>query len=80
MFKDISLEFSDGTKVDYQLNDFYGGIDEWNVVTINDPPQSDFVKIKAKSVYGTNNNGFNEIRIFGCLTAGILCDYTIAHI
>ena len=64
MFKDISLEFSDGTKVDYTLNNVH---QDWNAVAIDKRPISKFVKITAKSVYGTINNGFSEIRVFGCL-------------
>ena len=64
MFKDVSLEFSDGTKVDSKLNNVHH---DWNEVTLVNPPSSEFVKVTAKSVYGTINNGFSEIRIFGCL-------------
>ena len=65
MFKDISLEFSDGTKDDYTLNNVH---QDWNAVAIDKRPMSSFVKIMAKSVYGTINNGFSEIQIFGSLT------------
>ena len=66
MFKNITLEFSDGTKVDYTLNDQHK---YWNVVDLADnAPVSDFVKITATSVYGAVNNGFSDVRVFGCLT------------
>ena len=64
MFKDVSLEFSDGTKFDYKLNNVHH---DWNEVILDNPPISDLVKVEAKTVYGTVNNGFSEIRIFGCL-------------
>ena len=64
-FKDISLEFSDGTIVEYKLNNKYR---DWNDVVLANPPLSDFVKITGKNSYGSGlNNGFSEIRILGCV-------------
>ena len=72
MFKGISLEFSDGQKVDFTLNKvpFTNGL-VWNDVYLPSTPISTYVKITAKSVYGTINNGFSEIQVLGC-PAGIL--------
>ena len=69
MFKDISLEFSDGTIANYTLNNVH---QDWNEVDlINSPAISDFVRITATSVYGAGNNGFSDVRVFGCLTGNI---------
>ena len=79
MFKDISLKFSDGTKVDYKLSrNRY-----WNEVVLSYPVVSVFVKIIGENVYKTSgfvpgrppwkqearrpdNPGFSEIQVFGC--------------
>ena len=64
MFKDISLEFADGTKVDYKLNSVQN---EWNTIILTNRPSSSYVKILVKSVYdGTSYPGFSEIRMYGC--------------
>ena len=67
MFKGISLEFSDGKKVDFTLNNipFTSGL-IWNDIVFPNDPMSDYVKITATSVYGTINNGFSDIRVYGC--------------
>ena len=67
MFKDVELEFSDGTKVDFELNSipFTQGL-EWNNVILATPAMSTFVTITATSVYGAINNGFSDIRVFEC--------------
>ena len=67
MFKDIFLEFSDGQKVDFRLNNipFSSGL-VWNEITLPSNPVSDYVRITATSVYSTINNGFSEIRVYGC--------------
>ena len=68
MFKDLSLEFSDGLKVDYKLNSvpFNEGGLVWNEIVFPNNPISDYVKITAKSVYSAINNGFSDIRVYGC--------------
>ena len=64
-FKVISLEFSDGTKIEHEL----GNNLNFNEITLD--KETHVVKITAISSYSTElptgNNGFNDIKIFGCL-------------
>ena len=73
MFKEISLEFSDGTKVDHTLS----SNPNWNDVDLSRPVVTVFVKITGKSVYvqpwwkdfsdkNAIHHGFSNIRVFGC--------------
>ena len=73
MFKDLSLEFSDGQKVDFRLNNvpFTSGL-VWNEIIFPNNPVSDYVKITATSVYSTINNGFSDIRVYGCAEGNFL--------
>ena len=73
MFKDLSLEFSDGQKVDFTLNNvpFTSGL-VWNEIIFPNNPVSDYVKITATSVYSTINNGFSDIRVYGCAEGNFL--------
>ena len=71
MFKNISLEFSNGRIVNYTLNNYFNNYPTkyWNEIDlINNPPASEFVKITATSVYGSGHNGFADVRVYGCLT------------
>ena len=72
LFKGISLEFSDGKKVEYTLNNisYLGGL-VWNEVVLTRAPISDYVKITATSVYGAINNGFSDIQVFGCVNGSL---------
>ena len=63
MFKEIELEFSSGVIIGSTLHMVSGN---WSQIDLDDPLNTDFVKITAISVYGTANNGFSEIQIFGC--------------
>ena len=69
LFKGISLEFSDGQTSTFTLNNIPytapGGL-VWNNIPFPKHPSSDYVKITATSVYGTINNGFSDIRVYGC--------------
>ena len=38
----------------------------WNIISLSKPVTTSWVKITVKAVYGTVNNGFKEIQIFGC--------------
>ena len=64
MFKLVTLEFNSMAKVDYTLNSDTSH--QWNVVTLFHIPNTNYLKIIAKTVYGTINNGFSEIRVTGC--------------
>ena len=67
-FKDISLEFSDGTFVDYTLNYTYPS-KEWAEIDLSsygNLSNTNYVNISAHSVYTKLNNGFSEIKVFGC--------------
>jgi len=62
--KQVSLETSSGWSQTAGLpakGDRY-----WNIITLAKPVTTSWVKIKVKAVYGTVNNGFKEIQIFGC--------------
>ena len=63
-FKDITLMFSDGTNQTATLQD--GTDPEWNVVMVNPSVKTNSIKILAISAYGQANNGFSEIRFYGC--------------
>ena len=53
VFKKLSVNESQGDRY-------------WNIITLAKPVTTSWVKIKVKAVYGTVNNGFKEIQIFGC--------------
>ena len=38
----------------------------WNIISLSKPVTTSWVKITVKAVYGTVNNGFKEIQVFGC--------------
>ena len=80
MFKGISLEFSDGKKVDFTLNNipFTNGL-VWNDIVFPQDPMSDYVKITATSVYGTINNGFSDIRVYGCREGNLIMALSYLH-
>ena len=64
-FKGIKIEFSNGAAIEHILqNDL-----ELNDVPLASTHVTDFVKITSTSHYGkeNSNNGFSEIRIFGCV-------------
>ena len=67
-FKDISLEFSDGTLVNFALPNTYPTKqwEEIDLTTYGDGIPSNYVKISAKSVYKSVNNGFTEVKVFAC--------------
>ena len=69
LFKGISFEFSNGEKFEFTLNNIpYTSANGLvcNNIKFPNNPSSDYVKITATSVYGTINNGFSDIRVFGC--------------
>ena len=42
------------------------GDKHWNIIKLSNNIVTDSIKITIKEVYGTVNNGFKEIQIFGC--------------
>ena len=62
MFKNISLEFEDGTIENFALGT---GV-EWSELILTETAASKFVKIKGLEVYGDQKNGFREVEVFGC--------------
>ena len=68
LFKDVSFDFSDGQKIYATLNNITYKIGlVWNEIVFPSHPESDYIKITATSVYSTINNGFSDIRVYGCL-------------
>ena len=73
-FKGIKIEFSDGAGVDHDLEDTMN----MNEIALTSSHVTDFVKITSTSHIphpwgnGHNgNNGFSDIRIFGCVEGRI---------
>ena len=72
IFQNISLEFSNGQKVNYSLNDMpYPNKLDWNEEVLIMPPNnpvSKFVNIMATSEKddGIVTHGFSDIQLFGC--------------
>jgi len=62
--KKVELQFSSGLKQMATLP--AKGDKHWNIIRLSNGVLSDSVKITVKDVYGTINNGFKEIQIFGC--------------
>ena len=61
-FKDISLEFSNTTSVDFTLSD--GQV--WEEIRLDDANvETNYVNISAINVYNKINNGFSELKVFG---------------
>ena len=63
-FKDINLSFSDGTQMLHALQN--GDKPEWYIVELNPIVEAKYVRLTGITVFGTHNNGFSEIKIFGC--------------
>ena len=63
-FKDIILEFSNGESYDYTLND--NSMISNQVVFVK-LVISEYLRITAISTYGTHDNGYSDIKIFGCI-------------
>ena len=63
-FKEILMEFSNGKSHYYTLND-----DPMisNKVVFLKLMVSDYLRITATSAYGTFDNGYSDIKVFGCL-------------
>ena len=62
-FKDISLEFLDGNPADFSLSN--GKV--WEEIELdNNNITTNYVKISAINVYNKVNNGFAELKVFGC--------------
>ena len=70
IFKNISLRFSDGTEVHHTLNNIphTSGL-EWTELRFSNitNPVSNYVNITASGVYARGNNGFSDIRVYGCV-------------
>ena len=62
-FKDVSLEFSVGAPVSFTLSNHK----VWETIELDDDSILTFyVKITAINVYNKINNGFAELKLFGC--------------
>ena len=67
-FKDISLEFSNTTSVDFTLSD--GQV--WEEIRLDDANvETNYVNISAINVYNKINNGFSELKVFGGKTISV---------
>jgi len=62
--KQVSLDTSSGWSQTAGLP--AKGDRHWNIISLSKPVTTSWVKITVKAVYGTVNNGFKEIQIFGC--------------
>jgi len=62
--KKVSLDTSSGWSQTAGLP--AKGDRHWNIISLSKPVTTSWVKITVKAVYGTVNNGFKEIQIFGC--------------
>ena len=66
-FKDISLEFLDGSPAAFSLSNSK----VWEEIELdNNNITTNYVKISAINVHNKVNNGFAELKVFGC-TSGI---------
>ena len=79
-FKDITLEFSNGSPAYSTLRDFsnvpqHGRYFMWSEVDIPGKRITKFVKVTATSVKGSGNYGFREMVIFGGSLPGIICEF-----
>lgn len=64
MFADLSIEFSNGeTAGRFALDNNRGGS---KALTLQNSILSSYVKITATSHYSEKNNGFSEIKVYGC--------------
>ena len=62
-FKDVLLEFSVGAPASFSLSNDY----RWETIELDDNSIfTDYVKITAINVYNKVNNGFAELKLFGC--------------
>ena len=62
-FKDISLEFLDGNPADLSLSNSK----VWEEIELdNNNITTNYVKISAINVHNKVNNGFAELKVFGC--------------
>ena len=62
--KQVEIQFSSGLK---QLATLPAkGDKHWNIIRLSNGVLTSSVKVTIKAVYGTVNNGFKEIQIFGC--------------
>eukprot|EP00092_Neocalanus_flemingeri_P007315 GFUD01007901.1.p1 GENE.GFUD01007901.1~~GFUD01007901.1.p1 ORF type:complete len:539 (+),score=172.53 GFUD01007901.1:31-1617(+) len=62
--KKVEIQFSSGLK---QLATLPAkGDKHWNIIRLSNGVLTDSVKITVMEVYGTVNNGFKEIQVFGC--------------
>ena len=63
-FKDIILEFSNGESHEYTLNDDSMIL---NQVVFAKLVVSEYLRITTTSTYGTHDNGYSDIKVFGCI-------------
>ena len=62
-FKDVSIELSVGDPVNFTL----GSVKVWETIELYDNSiLTDYVKITGTNVYNKVNNGFAELKLFGC--------------
>ena len=70
-FKDISLDFFVGTSVQYTLQDSK----VWEEIVLSDDNMTtNYVEISAINVHNKINNGFAELKVFGC-TSGMVTHF-----
>ena len=67
--KDIRLEFSDGSKQNYQLK----ATADVQTFTLSKAVTTTFVKIVVVSTHNKLNNGAAEIEFFGCSSGTAVC-------
>jgi len=61
----IEIAFDGGVKKDFKLG--VKGCNSWNIINLSEPVATRTMKIRISSVYGSINNGFKEIEIYGCI-------------
>ena len=68
-FKEIKLEFSNEQSYDYTLND-----DPMisNKVVFVKLVISEYLRITAISTYGVLDNGYSDIKVFGCIVGNLI--------
>ena len=68
-FKDVSLEFSVGAPINFTLSNRQ----VWETLELDgNNIFADHVKITGINVYNKINNGFAELKVFGCASGMII--------
>ena len=77
-FKHVELSFSDATNQVTLLKD--GATPEWHTAQLNPAVETKHVRLTGLTVYGTMNNGFSEIRFYGCVVNCKWYNYFLIYI